>query len=235
MASAMQLPEHIKELSDHETFNFNCHPGVPCFNECCRQLELALTPYDMVRLSRTLNISTGTFLKEYAVIEWQEGDFFPRVYLGMQDDGRATCPFVQAKGCSVYGGRPGACRTYPLGRGAFQQPDGTYGTMHVVMHEPHCHGFAEEDEQSITSWTTGQDLHGYNNLNDAMITILHHPDTKRKKPTLSQRALFLDTLYDLDSFRSRGKVENNDRLSDEEFLLVAINWLRVQVFGFFEF
>lgn len=232
---SLQLPEHIKELSEHETFTFNCHPGVPCFNDCCRQLELALTPYDVVRLSRKLEISTKQFLEEYAVIEWEEGDFFPRVYLGMKDDGLVSCPFVEEMGCSVYDGRPGACRTYPLGRGAFKLDDGTFSAMHVVMHEPHCQGFAESDVQSVEKWSTGQEVHVYNTMNDAMITILHHPDTTRRKPTLEQRSLYLDTLYDLDSFRGRGKVENSDRLTDEEFLLVAINWLRVQLFGFFKF
>lgn len=232
---SLQLPEHIKEISDHESFSFNCHPGVACFTDCCRQLELALTPYDVVRLSRKLDIPTKQFLEEYAVIEWEEGDFFPRVYLGMKDDGQVSCPFVSSSGCAVYEGRPGACRTYPLGRGAFQQPDGTYGAFHVVLHEPHCHGFEEPDQQSVEQWTSGQELHVYNSMNDAMITILQHPDTTRKKPTLEQRSLFLDTLYDLDSFRARGKVENSERLSDEEFILVAINWLRVQLFGFFKF
>ncbi len=232
---SLQLPEHIKEITEHETFKFNCHPGVPCFTDCCRQLELALTPYDVVRLSRALHIPTKQFLEEYAVIEWEEGDFFPRVYLGMKDDGRVSCPFVEGKGCTVYSGRPGACRVYPLGRGAFKQDDGSYDAIHVVLREPHCHGFSEPDTQTVAKWTEGQELHTYNSMNDAMLTILQHPDTGRKKPTIEQRALFLDTLYDQDSFRACGKVEDSDQLSDEEFILVAINWLRVQLFGFFKF
>ncbi|MDA3832658.1 MAG: YkgJ family cysteine cluster protein [Spirochaetales bacterium] len=233
--SHLQLPEHIKEISEHETFTFNCHPGVPCFTDCCRQLELALTPYDVVRLRKALCITTQQFLEDYAVIEWQEGDFFPRVYLGMKDDGQVSCPFVTDQGCTVYDGRPGACRTYPLGRGAYQLDDGSYGAMHVVLHEPHCHGFAEKDIQSVAKWTEGQELHDYNRMNDAMITIFHHPDTLKKNPTLEQRSLNLDTLYDLDTFRTQGKVVDADHLTDEEFILVAINWLRLQLFGFFKF
>ncbi|MDA3972217.1 MAG: YkgJ family cysteine cluster protein [Desulfobulbaceae bacterium] len=231
----LQLPEHIKEISDQESFTFNCHPGVACFTDCCHQLELALTPYDVVRLRKKLGITTQQFLGEYGVIEWEEGDFFPRVYLGMQDDGQVSCPFVTDQGCNVYDGRPGPCRTYPLGRGAYQLEDGSYGAMHVVLHEPHCHGFAEKDIQSVAKWTEGQELHEYNRMNDAMIAILHHPDTIKKKPTLEQRSLFLDTLYDLDTFRGRGKIVDADRLTDEEFLLAAINWLKLQLFGFFKF
>ncbi len=233
--SSLQLPEHIKRISDDETFTFNCHPGVPCFTDCCRQLELALTPYDVVRLSRGLKISTNKLLEDYAIVEWQEGEFFPRVYLGMVDDGQVSCPFVQDTGCTVYEDRPGACRIYPLGRGAYKLDDDTYGAMHVIMQEPHCHGFAEADIQSVAKWTEGQELAMYNQTNDAMMTILHHPDTTKKRSTPEQRTLFLDTLYDLDAFRTRDKVENGDTLTDEEFILAAVSWLRLQLFGFFKF
>lgn len=233
--SSLQLPEHIKRISDEETFTFNCHPGVPCFTDCCRQLELALTPYDVARLRKNLNISSQQFLDDYAIIEWEEGEFFPRVYLGMIDDGQVSCPFVGDQGCTVYKDRPGACRIYPLGRGAYQIEEGEYGAMHVVLREPHCLGFNEPDEQSVSTWTKGQELHDYNTINDALITILHHADTTKKKSTAEQRTLFLDTLYDLDVFRTRGKVNNSEKLTDEELLLAAIAWLRLQLFGFFKF
>ena len=233
--SSLQLPEHIKRISNEEPFSFNCHPGVPCFTDCCRQLELALTPYDVARLRKNLNLSSQQFLNDYAIIECEEDDFFPRVYLGMIDDGMVSCPFVGDQGCTVYSDRPGACRIYPLGRGAYQIEEGVYGAMHIVLREPHCHGFEEPDEQTVATWTKGQELHEYNSINDALITILHHPDTTKKKSTQQQRNLFLDTLYDLDSFRARGKVKNSDKRTDEELLLGAINWLRLQLFGFFKF
>ncbi len=207
--SSPQLPENIKEITDQEVFQFNCQPGVKCFTDCCRQLELALTPYDVIRLRRHLNITSREFLEQYALVEWQEGDVFANVYLGMVDDGHVSCPFVSDKGCAVYGGRPGACRTYPLGRAAFQQPDGSHGSFHVLLREDHCHGFAEGDEQTIGRWTQGQGLQAYNQMNDAMIAILHNPEvTKGFIPTPEQRDLFINTLYDIDAFRALGRVEN---------------------------
>ncbi|MEN8256444.1 MAG: YkgJ family cysteine cluster protein [Thermodesulfobacteriota bacterium] len=234
--SAPQLPENIKEIKEQEVFHFNCHPGVKCFTDCCRQLELALTPYDVLRLRRHLGITSKEFIDQYALVEWQEGDIFPAVYLGMVDDGHVSCPFVSKKGCAVYDGRPGACRTYPLGRAAFQQPDGSLGSFHVVLKEDHCLGFSEADEQSIARWTEGQGLQLYNQMNDAMITILHNPEiAKGFVPNPEQRDLFINTLYDIDSFRASGKVENCQQLDDENLLLAAINWLRIQLFGFFKF
>lgn len=230
-----QLPENIKEIGEEEVFCFNCHPGVPCFTDCCRQLELALTPYDVLGLRRQLGINSRDFLHHYTLIEWQEGDVFPGVYLGMVDDGQASCPFVSTRGCAVYQGRPAACRTYPLGRAAFRQPDGGLGSFHVVIREEHCLGFQEATEQTIASWTQGQGLHAYNRMNDAMFTILHSPEVAQGfLPSPEQRHLFIDTLYDLDAFRASGRVNQCHELDDEDLLLAAISWLRIQLFGFFK-
>ena len=193
-------PEHVRPLTPDETFRFSCHPGVACFTDCCRQLDLALSPYDVLRLSRHLRLAPSTFLDQYAIVEQEEGCAFPQVYLGMVDDGQASCPFVTAAGCRVYADRPGACRTYPLGRGAFTTPDGTRHEMHVLLNEPHCHGFSEGDQQDIATWQNDQDLADYNAMNDEMLPVLHHPRLKDGPPSEEELSIFL-SLYSLDTFR----------------------------------
>lgn len=193
-------PEHVRPLPPDETFRFGCHPGVTCFTDCCRELELALTPYDVLRLSDHLRLAPSTFLDRYAVVEQGEDTAFPRVFLGMLDDGRASCPFVTASGCRVYADRPGACRTYPLGRGAFTTPDGTRHERHVLLNEPHCHGFSEGDQQDIAAWQKDQELADYNAMNDELLPILHHPRLKDGPPTEEEVEIFL-SLYSLDTFR----------------------------------
>ena len=42
-------------ITDADTFTFRCHPGISCFNLCCRNLNLFLHPYDVVRLKKNLN------------------------------------------------------------------------------------------------------------------------------------------------------------------------------------
>lgn len=196
-------PEHVRQLNPDETFRFSCHPGVACFTDCCRQLDLTLSPYDVLRLSKHLGLAPSTFLDRYALIEQEEGSTFPRVYLGMVDDGRASCPFVTATGCSVYADRPGACRTYPLGRGAFTTADGGRQEMHVLLTEPHCKGFTNGDPQNITAWQKDQDLSTYNGMNDELLTILHHPRLKEgRQPETREMGIFL-ALYSLDTFRQQ--------------------------------
>ena len=195
-------PEHVRPLTPDETFRFRCHPGVVCFTDCCRELELALSPYDVLRLSRHLGLAPSTFLDQYALIEQAEGNAFSQVFLCMVDDGRASCPFVTASGCRVYADRPSACRTYPLGRGAFNTPDGDRHEMHVLLTEPHCKGFSEGTQQDITTWQKDQDLAFYNAINDELLGILHHPRLKDGYPPVELEEEIFLLLYSLDTFRN---------------------------------
>lgn len=195
-------PEHVRPLTPDETFRFSCHPGVACFTDCCRQLDLALTPYDVLRLSNHLGLGPSAFLDRYALVEQAEGSAFPQVYLGMVDDGQASCPFITPSGCRVYADRPGACRTYPLGRGAFITPDGDRHEMHVLLSEPHCKGFNQGEPQNIAAWQKDQDLVVYNAMNDELLSVLQHPRLKDgPQPKAGEMEIFL-SLYTLDSLRN---------------------------------
>ena len=43
-------------------FRFNCYPGVSCFTNCCQDITIVLTPYDVLRLKNSLGIPSGEFL-----------------------------------------------------------------------------------------------------------------------------------------------------------------------------
>ncbi|RJX34597.1 MAG: YkgJ family cysteine cluster protein [Desulfurivibrio sp.] len=225
----IQLPEHIHPLADQERFTFACHPGVSCFTECCRDLELALSPYDVLRLSRELGIASREFLDRYAIIERETEDVFPRVYLGMLDDGRTSCPFISGQGCRVYRGRPAPCRTYPLGRGAWQDKTGRPQAFYVVQREAHCRGFDQAVEQGVEQWIAGQDLAEYYQANDLLMPLLHHAKLQQGcRPSALQQDLFLATLYQLDDFRSNNPDLRG--LTDLQLLRYAVDRLIEQFF-----
>ena len=238
---SMQLPERVNRIEPEESFTFSCHPGVKCFTDCCRQLELALTPYDVLRLKQETGLSSTVFLERYVIQEQEKEDVFPRFYLTMVDDGRASCVFVSDKGCTVYAGRPGACRAYPMGRAAVRQDDNSIEEFFVLLKEPHCHGFQEQEEQNSATYSTGQGLTRYNRFNDAVAAILQH-DQIRKGYRLNQEqvASFVLALYDLDSFREqleRGVLPGSDAYDpelhkdEEQLLLFGIDWLLQELFA----
>jgi len=243
MTHPLHLPKHVSRLAPTDTFNFSCHKDVKCFTDCCRMLELALTPYDALRLRRATCLTSTQLLDDYIIIEQEPGEPFPRFYLTMVDDGRASCVFVADHGCTVYQHRPAACRAYPLGRAVIRNEHNILEEHFVLMQEEHCQGFQETVEQNALQYSVEQELVTYNIYNDAVAAILQH-DSIRKGfiPTTSQIDLFVLALYNIDMFRemlldkrldaiNRALTDQNHPMTDEELLLFAINWLAQQLFG----
>jgi len=239
------LPENFHPLDREKRFCFACHPGVACFTECCRQLDLVLTPYDVLRLKNRLQMHSGRFLEQYVIVEWDERVIFPQCYLTMVDDGQASCVFVSPEGCTVYEDRPSACRAYPVGRGAAQKAHGRVEECYVLVKEPHCLGFAESSSQTPGEYFTSQGLEEYNRFNDKLMAVLHHEKIMKgyrlSRPQLDQ---FLLALYNLDMFRQEmgdGRIAMKRPLStvelqglagdDNKLLILGIAWLQQELFG----
>jgi Fe-S-cluster containining protein len=240
----MQFPENVTRLCGAKKFSFGCHAGVDCFTECCRELELALTPYDVLRLRRKLALGSADFINRFIVMEQEQDDVFPRFYLGMVDDGRASCPFVSPVGCMVYDDRPGACRAYPVGRGATLNPDGRQQEIYVLVKENHCLGFGEPQSYSVKEWFFNQGLAEYNQMNDEVMSLLQH-DQVRQGGSFSPEQIdfFLLALYKLDEFRefvsgsdfqTQFNMAENERqaalTSEESLLKFGIHWLKNVLF-----
>ena len=229
------FPDGAVRLVPGQRFRFDCHPGVPCFTECCRLLELELSPYDVLRLRRATGLTSQQLHDQYIIMERADRSIFPKYYLTMVDDGRASCVFVSAKGCSVYEHRPGACRAYPLGRAAVRDRQGRLKEHHVLLQEAHCLGFAEQKEQDAQGYTQHQGLDLYNLFNDAFASLVQHEQIMqgRFRPDDKQLELFHLVLYNIDSFRA-DLSEGNSRFpscpepilnEDEKLLRFGINLL----------
>ncbi|MDP3479941.1 MAG: YkgJ family cysteine cluster protein [Desulfoprunum sp.] len=237
-----QFPDFVKPLERGMVFNFACHKGLSCFTECCRLLELPLTSYDILRLRRATGLSSNQFLERYVIIEQEQDEAFPRLYLTMIDDGNGSCAFVASHGCTVYEHRPGACRAYPVGRAKRLQPE-TIDECFVLVKEDHCRGFTEPAPQTATQYCIDQGMTEYNMFNDALATLLQHEKVRCGFiPSQAQKELILLTLFHLDRWRAMLAQGEHEAISsetalamgqrtDEELLLFAIKWLEERLFG----
>jgi len=229
------------ENLEGRTFQFACHPGVPCFNQCCADLNLVLTPYDIVRLKNRLGLTSDQFLEAYTGTQTEPDSRFPKVRLKMTGGPGKPCPFVTPRGCSVYEDRPGACRIYPLGRGAAAGGREFY----FLVREDHCRGFEEEKVWAIDEWTKDQGLEQYHRSNDLWMEIITSKvSLGPREHRLKKIQMFIMVSYNLDRFRDfvfqtrfldlfdlpPEKVEHL-RADDSALLDLGLNWLKFALFG----
>ncbi|MBW2645538.1 MAG: YkgJ family cysteine cluster protein [Deltaproteobacteria bacterium] len=199
----METTEQIQRLTADDTFTFLCHKGVKCFTHCCRDLDIVLTPYDIIRLKLRLGISSGEFLTKYTTSHIGPQSGLPIVNLKMENNAKRNCSFVTAEGCAVYSDRPGACRSYPLGRVAVRRGETQeQEEFFVLVREPHCLGFNEGREWKAKDWVKDQEIDTYNKMNDLLMEVISTKNRSGNQPlSKSHQEIFYTACYDIDKFR----------------------------------
>ena len=242
--ASREFMENLPELEPGKTFCFACHPEVPCFNRCCAELTLPLTPYDVLRLRRHMNnMPSEAFLNDFTRMRTFPDTGFPLPLLRMLEGPGEPCPFVTPGGCSVYENRPGACRFYPLGRGTKMGHEGVDERFFLVR-EPHCHGFDEGKEWTAQTWLASQELDEYNAANDRYMRLMAMVKATEKPLEPRMATMVILCLYQLDKFRELiekmgifRRVEITEErqkavmASDEATLDFALDWLELVIFG----
>lgn len=196
-------PGTDSRLGPGDTFSFECHSALSCFNTCCRNKHLPLTPYDVLRLKQGLRMHSDAFLTRYTLYWMSENTGFPCLCLRMGQGPGKPCPFVTEKGCGVYADRPTACRLYPLGRavGAGSNESGD-GPFYFQMDTPGCLGTGQPKKWRVADWAESQGLGEYVEMNDRMLDVVFHPARDRRSP-LTERQIqkVMVACYNLDIFR----------------------------------
>ncbi|MBC8179299.1 MAG: YkgJ family cysteine cluster protein [Deltaproteobacteria bacterium] len=195
-------PPAEKQLGLTDTFSFSCHSRLSCFNLCCRNKYLPLTPYDIVRIRKALNIHSDDFLEKFTLYRLDPNSGFPILSIKMGDkDG--LCPFVGPDGCTIYNDRPTACRLFPLGRSSGISGDGTAREEFLYLLDTQgCKGVKEKKVQSVKAWRDDQGLLPYIEMNDKMLGLLFHPnrdDSKHLDQRQQQKVMV--ACYNIDLFR----------------------------------
>lgn len=240
------MEPEMSPLLPGESFCFACSPDVPCFNECCRDLNQFLTPYDILRLKNRLGLSSGEFLQRYTVGYIGPETGLPVVSLRQDQTDNLKCPFVRRTGCAVYTDRPSSCRMYPVARALSRSRETGVTTEHfALIKEPHCRGFVDAEKKTAEKWLEEQGLKEYNEMNDRLMTLISLKNRLLPGP-LEPRLVeqFHLALYDLDSFRQAifeqnllgglnvdEKILEKVRSSDVELLKLGIKWIRFKLFG----
>lgn len=235
-------------LEEGEVFSFRCHEGLGCFTKCCRNLNLFLYPYDVLRLKKRLNMSSGEFMEKYADVVLRESNYFPDVLLKMADNDEKTCQFLNHAGCTVYPDRPDTCRTFPLEQGILFEGEGGK-TKDIYFFKPpdFCLGRYESQEWTISGWAEDQGAAFYHRMTAqwAEAKAMFHTDPWGEEGPYGPRAkmAFMAT-YNLDEFRKfvlhstflkryevKSDVFRKIKSDDVSLMRLGLVWVRLFVWG----
>ena len=243
------LPYALKDkrhLGKNETFCFDCHKGLDCFTRCCSDVNIILTPLDILRLSRELKITTTEFLDKHTLAPITRDLELPVLLLKMSDEEDKKCPFLTEEGCGVYDSRPWSCRMYPVGMAipparAGEEPDPIF----FLFEDDFCDGVKEQKEWSVEQWRSNQGVNEREELESGYREIVTHPwFIGGRKLDPKRLEMFYMASYDLDTFRrfifestflERFTIDEKEiekmRADDEALLRFASKWLRYALFG----
>jgi Fe-S-cluster containining protein len=234
------------KLSKDDKFRFHCHPGVSCFNDCCGDVNIVLTPYDIVRLKNSLGISSEEFLADYTISPFTKEQKVPVVLLKMDESKGKKCHFVGEKGCTVYHDRPWPCRMYPLGMASpGEGSDALSEEFYFLLEDVDCKGFGESRTQTVAEWLEDQGIVEYSEMGEYFKELTLHEFFREGRDLAPGKAdMFFRACYNLDGLRdlmfnttffdkfeiddeTRKKIEEDD----VELLKFGYDWLRFALFG----
>lgn len=192
------------KLTLDSTLNFRCHPGVKCFTACCGNINIILTPYDILRIRRALNMDADEFLLRYTTPVYLEKTDMPGVKILLDEEGR--CPFVTPEGCTIYPHRPTTCRYYPVGMSYFHEganEGGSSEEFYFLVKEDHCKGHEEDKAQTIREWRKDQGIDESDAMNREWMELVMRRKSFGHQATLSEPAqkMFFMASTNLDKFR----------------------------------
>jgi uncharacterized protein len=229
-----------ERLCSEDSFSFSCRKELACFNLCCRDINLYLTPYDILRIKRRLKILSYEFLRTYTFPLFPQEVGHPVILMKMLPDETKNCPFVGPEGCMIYDDRPWSCRSFPLG----PLSDGPSSEFELVKRD-FCLGFTGNRNHSIKKWKDTQNIGFYEEMNNEWKKVTHHENfTSQNLLHGEERDMFFLGSYNIDEFRNmvfqgnflhyfdiEKKLVKKIRSDDTELLRFAFKWLRHVLFG----
>ena len=236
------------QLGPNTEFKFDCHKDCSCFTECCRKIDIMLTPYDVIRMKKRLGLNSDEFLLLYTEVKLLKNTDMPVATLKLLDDERESCPFVKdGEGCIIYEDRPTTCRYYPLGSASlsYTEEETEEEDFFFMVEEPHCKGFDNDKTWSVDSWRTHEGVIECDRVNDGWTNLLVRKKSipSSVKLTEQSKKMFFDISYNTEKFRrfvfestflTVYKVEEEilEKIKEDDIALIefGFDWLKFILF-----
>ncbi len=238
--------ENFEQLKREDKFCFSCKSEYSCFNKCCQDVNIFLTPYDVLRIRQCLNISSEEFLSKYTIQPFSKDQKLPVVILKLKDNKEKSCPFVKKEGCSIYEDRPWSCRMYPIGLASQKTHAENPGNEFFFQQkDDFCNGISASEEWSIDAWIADQGIEPYETSSTLYREIVLHPYFEKGVELGPQKMdMFHMVFYNLDKFREfilessflkkfsiAKKTRDEVKKDDIKSMEFGVDWLKFCLFG----
>ena len=187
-----------------------------CSSNCCtKSAPVVLNPYEIALICRESGITYEDLLD---IVDTDRAKGFPLVMLPRDPH----CHFWTGKGCSIYRGRPLACRLYPLGR-IFEE-----GASYIVLPELNiCSGLSRSPSMTVADYQRDQGTAVLIRMADLWIDFVTEVEQKQlpDKPVTS--VAFHMLVYSPDTPPAAGYADST--LSLEEQFILRLATAKVQI------
>jgi Fe-S-cluster containining protein len=239
-----EILQNYERLTAEDRIVFRCDSSLDCFNACCRDISIVLTPYDILRMKNAVGLDSSEFLEKYTISPFTKEQKIPAVLIKMDSESK-RCPFVTEQGCGIYAHRPWACRMYPLGIAEPKNPNPKDRGFFFLLREELCHGHGRGAGCTIREWVAGQGIEHYEMMGAAFKELMLHDIWDRDEPlSPAKMDMYYMACYDLDRFRrfvfetrflemfeiDEARIEAV-RGDDKDLLDLAMQWLRFSLFN----
>ncbi|MDH5561648.1 MAG: YkgJ family cysteine cluster protein [Deltaproteobacteria bacterium] len=225
----------IKTLSRKQNFSFSCHQGIQCYNRCCYQIDIILTPFDILNIKAHLAITSSEFLDQYCLFQNIKGTQVPLIKLKPIDDEKRSCRFVDDKGCQIYNLRPLVCRSYPIGLSVVNEDLKPEDEKDFIIIEDICYGHREKKIWSVQRWKKDQRVIELEQDNLKWMNLVNRMKTLRLSGEEDKKMeFFIMACYDIDTFKSfvfNSSFFKRFEISPEKIKKLEANEKELLVFG----
>ncbi len=223
-----------KYLDISDKVKFSCHKEITCLNKCCRDVNIFLTPYDIIRLKNILGINSQDFLDKYTLSPFSKEQKIPIIVLKLKGKNKA-CPFAGKEGCEVYADRPGACRMYPVTENSHDIYNKTKKPFQLIK-DKFCLGHKENRTISISDYLHEQGVGKYNEMLEYFNKIISHKNIIDGTALNEQKiGMFYMACYNIDTFRKfifESSFLNRFVIGEEEIESIKNDDIELMKFGF---
>lgn len=136
----------MRKIREGEAFHFRCTLS----GSCCRNMEIFINPYDVLRLAGRLGITTtGLIAGHLLFLENREQGLQKPVFKAARE---GVCAFNRERRCTVHSDRPLSCRLFPLAR-----KDGAF----YLQDAPYCKGLLQDRTITLEEYLEGEEADVY--------------------------------------------------------------------------